>query len=40
MTVTATALEILVTCALAVSTLAPVLLIGLFVRDARRGDLW
>ena len=38
--ISATALSWLVGVALVVTVAAPLLLIGLFVRDARRGELW
>ena len=33
-------LTVLVTAATVVATFAPVVLVALFVRDARRGELW
>tara|TARA_R110000772_G_scaffold55236_12_gene126033 strand:+ start:164 stop:283 length:120 start_codon:yes stop_codon:yes gene_type:complete len=38
--ITLTALTVLVWLALGITVLAPILLIGLLIRDFRRGDLW
>ncbi len=35
-----TGFEVLILGAMAVASLAPLILIGLFVRDWKRGDLW
>ena len=40
MMMSATALSFLVTAALLVTVLAPVILIVLFLRDSKRGQLW
>lgn len=40
MTVSASALAVLVGIALAITVIAPVLLLALFIRDCKQGDLW
>ena len=40
MTASVLFLEILVTASTIVVTIAPIVLVALWVRDARRGDLW
>jgi len=40
MIISSTALSILVTTALIITVLAPVILMGLFIRDKKRGQLW
>jgi len=40
MTISVSAFTLLVSIATVVTTLSPLLLIGLFIRDLRRGALW
>ncbi len=40
MTVSVSFLSIMVVAALALCTITPIVLIGLLIRDARRGKLW
>lgn len=40
MIISSTALSILVTTALIVTVLAPVILLALFIRDKKQGKLW
>ena len=40
MTISSTVLAVLVTIALIITTIAPIVLLTLFVRDWRRGKLW
>ncbi|MDZ7751351.1 MAG: hypothetical protein U5S82_06740 [Gammaproteobacteria bacterium] len=40
MTISSGAFEILVLAALAVTVVAPILLLGLLIRDWKRGHLW
>jgi hypothetical protein len=40
MTISVNAFTLLVSIATLVTTLSPLLLIGLFIRDLRRGTLW
>lgn len=40
MIISATALSILVTTALVVTVLAPIILLALFIKDRKQGQLW